>query len=143
MDDEHQSLVQHMLSLQSEGLNCRQFSELLNASGATSWIGKKFYPELTCSEKTTISALSIRLVALGKVYPKPRLIFALAFCVSAPRDPSYSVPRFYPKNYWAVEQTISVLQIVLVPYHPNSVIQMTAAQILFCVIVLLLLPGED
>ncbi len=46
MDDEHQSLVQHMLSLQSEGINCRQFSELLNASGATSWTGKKFYPEL-------------------------------------------------------------------------------------------------
>jgi hypothetical protein len=46
MDDDHHSLVQRMLSLQSEGLNCRQIADRLNSSGTTSWTGKMFYPEL-------------------------------------------------------------------------------------------------
>jgi hypothetical protein len=46
MDDDHHLLVQRMLSLQAEGLNCRQIADRLNASGTTSWTGKSFYPEL-------------------------------------------------------------------------------------------------
>jgi hypothetical protein len=46
MDDAHHLLIRRMLSLQSEGLNCRQIADRLNASGTTSFTGKNFYPEL-------------------------------------------------------------------------------------------------
>ena len=46
LDPAHQALIDRILGLQDDGLNCRQIAAYLNAEGVTSWTGKRFYPEL-------------------------------------------------------------------------------------------------
>jgi hypothetical protein len=46
LEPEHQSLIDHILVLNQEGLNSRQIADHLNELGVTSWTGKRFYPEL-------------------------------------------------------------------------------------------------
>ncbi len=42
----HQALIDRILRLQDDGLNCRKIAVYLNDEGVTSWTGKRFYPEL-------------------------------------------------------------------------------------------------
>jgi hypothetical protein len=46
LDPAHQALIDRILRLQDDGLNCRQIAAYLNDEGVTSWTGKRFYPEL-------------------------------------------------------------------------------------------------
>ncbi len=46
LDSAHQALIDRILVLKVGGLNCRQIAAYLNDQGVTSWIGKRFYPEL-------------------------------------------------------------------------------------------------
>ncbi|MBU3713081.1 MAG: hypothetical protein FGM21_15000 [Limnohabitans sp.] len=46
LDPVHQALIDRILRLQDDGLNCRQIAAYLNDEGVTSWTGKRFYPEL-------------------------------------------------------------------------------------------------
>ena len=46
LDPAHQALIDRILGLQDDGLNCRQIAAYLNDEGVTSWTGKRFYPEL-------------------------------------------------------------------------------------------------
>ena len=46
LDPAHQALIDRILGLQKDGLNCRQIADYLNDEGVTSWNGKRFYPEL-------------------------------------------------------------------------------------------------
>ncbi len=46
LDPVHQALIDRILRLQDDGLNCRQIAVYLNDEGVTSWTGKRFYPEL-------------------------------------------------------------------------------------------------
>ena len=46
LDHAHQALIDRILRLQDNGLNCRQIAAYLNDEGVTSWTGKRFYPEL-------------------------------------------------------------------------------------------------
>jgi hypothetical protein len=42
----HQALIDRILGLKEDGMNCRQIAAYLNDEGVTSWTGKRFYPEL-------------------------------------------------------------------------------------------------
>lgn len=46
VDPAHQALIDRILGLQKNGMNCRQIAAYLNDEGVTSWTGKRFYPEL-------------------------------------------------------------------------------------------------
>lgn len=46
VDPAHQALIDRILGLKEDGLNCRQIAAYLNDEGVTSWTGKRFYPEL-------------------------------------------------------------------------------------------------
>ena len=46
LDPDHQALIDNILGLKENGLNCRQIAEKLNDEGVTSWNGKRFYSEL-------------------------------------------------------------------------------------------------
>jgi hypothetical protein len=46
VDPAHQALIDRILRLQKDGMNCRQIAAYLNDEGVTSWTGKRFYPEL-------------------------------------------------------------------------------------------------
>ena len=46
IDPAHQALIDRILVLQKNGMNCRQIAAYLNDEGVTSWTGKRFYPEL-------------------------------------------------------------------------------------------------
>lgn len=46
LDPAHQALIDRILGLQKDGMNCRQIAAYLNDEGVTSWSGKRFYPEL-------------------------------------------------------------------------------------------------
>ena len=46
LDPAHQALIDRILRLQNDGLNCCQIAAYLNDEGVTSWTGKRFYPEL-------------------------------------------------------------------------------------------------
>ncbi len=46
LDPAHQALIDRILRLRDDGLNCRQIAAYLNDEGVTSWTGKRFYPEL-------------------------------------------------------------------------------------------------
>ena len=46
LNPDHQALIDRILGLQNDGLNCRQIADYLNDEGVTSWTGKRFYPEL-------------------------------------------------------------------------------------------------
>lgn len=46
VDPAHQALIDRILKLQSDGMNCRQIAAYLNDEGVTAWTGKRFYPEL-------------------------------------------------------------------------------------------------
>ena len=45
-DPAHQALIDRILRLHQDGMNCRQIGDHLNELGVTSWSGKQFYPEL-------------------------------------------------------------------------------------------------
>lgn len=45
-DPAHQALIDRILGLKEEGMNCRQIAAYLNDEGVSSWTGKRFYPEL-------------------------------------------------------------------------------------------------
>jgi len=46
LDPAHQALIDRILRLHQDGMNCRQIGDHLNELGVTSWGGKRFYPEL-------------------------------------------------------------------------------------------------
>ena len=46
LDPDHQNLIDRILKLNQDGLNCRKIADHLNGLGVTSWTGKRFYPEL-------------------------------------------------------------------------------------------------
>jgi hypothetical protein len=46
LDSAHQALIDRIMKLQDDGMNCRQIAAYLNDVGVTSWTGKRFYPEL-------------------------------------------------------------------------------------------------
>lgn len=46
IDSVHQALIDRILGLQKDGMNCRQIAAYLIDEGVTSWSGKRFYPEL-------------------------------------------------------------------------------------------------
>jgi len=46
LDPTHQALIDRILGLKEDGMNCRQIAAYLNGEGVTSWTGKRFYPEL-------------------------------------------------------------------------------------------------
>jgi len=46
VDPALQALIDRILGLQKNGMNCRQIAAYLNDQGVTSWTGKRFYPEL-------------------------------------------------------------------------------------------------
>ncbi|TXI91724.1 MAG: hypothetical protein E6Q34_07030 [Burkholderiaceae bacterium] len=46
VDPDHQALIDRILGMQGDGMNCRQIAVYLNDEGVTSWTGKRFYPEL-------------------------------------------------------------------------------------------------
>ncbi len=45
-DPAHQALIDRILGLKQDGMNCRQIAAYLNDEGVSSWTGKSFYPEL-------------------------------------------------------------------------------------------------
>lgn len=46
LDPAHKALIDRILRLCQDGMNCRQIGDHLNELGVTSWGGKRFYPEL-------------------------------------------------------------------------------------------------
>lgn len=46
LDSAHQALIDCILGLQKDGMNCSQIAAYLNAEGVNSWTEKRLYPEL-------------------------------------------------------------------------------------------------
>ena len=42
----YQALIDRILGLKEDGMNCSQIAAYLNEEGVSSWTGKRFYPEL-------------------------------------------------------------------------------------------------
>ena len=46
LDPAHQALIDRIMRLHKNGMNCRQIAAYLNEEEVTSWTGRRFYPEL-------------------------------------------------------------------------------------------------
>jgi hypothetical protein len=70
-------LIDRILRLQKDGLNCRQIADHLNDLGVTSWGGKTFYPQLVFgvirkarmkSERLTDAVVDLRSIHIKNIW---------------------------------------------------------------------------
>lgn len=66
-DPAHQALIDRILGLKKDGLNCRQIAAYLNDQGVTSWTGKRFYSELVFGILRKAKLKGERMVNLMKI----------------------------------------------------------------------------
>ena len=78
VDPAHQALIDRILGLKEDGLNCRQIAAYLNDEGVTSWTGKRFYPELVFG---VIRKARLKAERMGGAVVDVRCELALRRCV--------------------------------------------------------------